>query len=206
MASKQTDDFNESVKRAKAIADKLKRPSTSGSSPPPAKRPCSDMTTVNVPRQSLGRIIGKQGNNLKKIHQYAGCQVTILPDDGKEERVLSLRGEATQVQIARDMIQQTVKDQLHGADPAIHADLVTIDIPRHLAELVLKDGTARWEARCQAKIKRMPLDPNDETAPQTLAISGHPGAVKHARFLIQRAVHLHKETKSNTSASSTNAH
>ncbi|KAI9489282.1 hypothetical protein BDB00DRAFT_843709 [Zychaea mexicana] len=64
----------------------------------------------SVPNHMVGLLIGKGGDNLKKIERMSGAKVQIAPDMGELERKVHMTGEEDQVKIARDMIQQIVDD------------------------------------------------------------------------------------------------
>jgi polyribonucleotide nucleotidyltransferase len=60
--------------------------------------------TVNVPVERIPAIIGKGGSQIKEIQGTSGAQVNI----DKESNVVTLKGTAFEVQVARDLIEAVV--------------------------------------------------------------------------------------------------
>ncbi|CAO3628838.1 unnamed protein product [Cunninghamella blakesleeana] len=67
---------------------------------------------MKVPNNKVGLVIGRGGDTLKKIERNSGARVQIDQDTGDDKRVIKLSGEQDQIQIARDMIDQIIRDAL----------------------------------------------------------------------------------------------
>ncbi|CAG0891064.1 unnamed protein product [Cyprideis torosa] len=76
---------------------------------------------VTVPKDLAGAVIGKSGSRIRKIRIESGCKIAI--DDakeGSEERIITMTGTASQIQMATVMLQTSVRENLaqYGGKPA----------------------------------------------------------------------------------------
>jgi far upstream element-binding protein len=176
----------------------------------------------------VGVIIGRGGDNLKKIERNSGARVQIdqgknkiislltkrnltyshlslslslylvlLLDSGESERQVTLTGEDDQIQLARDMIQQIVRDSnVGGYGPSSYdgdgaESQLTVTVPSHRVGLVIGRGgeTIRdLEQRSGAKIKVLPEKSGDHPSERTVAISGNKGATEKAKMMVEDIV------------------
>jgi far upstream element-binding protein len=171
----------------------------------------------------VGVIIGRGGDNLKKIERNSGARVQIdqgkkkilplltkrkslthplislilLLDSGESERQVTLTGEDDQIQLARDMIQQIVRDSnVGGYDASSYGgdgaeSQLTVTVPSHRVGLVIGRGgeTIRdLEQRSGAKIKVLPEKSGDHPSERTVAISGNKGATEKAKMMVEDIV------------------
>lgn len=64
-------------------------------------------TSLVVPENVVGSVIGKNGYNLKLIINQSGAHVTVSkPEEGKSERRIEMSGTSAQVQAAQELVQQ----------------------------------------------------------------------------------------------------
>ncbi|KAI6184210.1 Activating signal cointegrator 1 complex subunit 1 [Aphelenchoides bicaudatus] len=71
-----------------------------------------------VPKSLMGRFLGAQGSNKKKIEQATGCEI-IVPDRSKKHAPITIRssGNAEMVERCLDQIEMFVTDQRRQAKP-----------------------------------------------------------------------------------------
>ncbi|KAI8145958.1 hypothetical protein BJV82DRAFT_30236 [Fennellomyces sp. T-0311] len=162
----------------------------------------------SVPNHMVGVVIGKGGDNLKKIERMSGAKVQIATDTGDTERKVHMTGEADQVKIARDMIQQIVDDTRSneasrypaaGARPSYtetapamssygpRSGGTTMTVPSSKVGLIIgrKGETIRdLEDRSGAKITIAAETGNERSGERCINIVGEPTAVQRARALI----------------------
>lgn len=67
--------------------------------------------SVSVPAFAVGRIIGRQGANIRSIQRVSGARVSMTggPEDAAAERVCILRGSPSQMECARRLVQESVE-------------------------------------------------------------------------------------------------
>merc|ERR1712087_90967 len=61
-------------------------------------------TQVQVPDESMGKIIGKQGSSINEIRQMSGARIEIGASDGSQMRLITLLGTPEQMQLAQYML------------------------------------------------------------------------------------------------------
>lgn len=176
----------------------------------------------------VGMIIGKGGENLRKTERMSGAKVQFAegeklwrlmkdevllrwicaPDTGAPERIVEITGEADQVKIARDMIQQTVDDgraneavryggrssgnDAYAAYGGSSRTSSTITVPSFRVGLIIGRGgeTIRdLEERSGAKININPEPIGTRSEERTIGLSGDDAAVNRAKDLINDLLH-----------------
>ncbi|KAI8890942.1 eukaryotic type KH-domain (KH-domain type I) [Backusella circina FSU 941] len=138
----------------------------------------------NVPNNMVGLIIGKNGDNLKKIERVSGAKVQFSDDNGESERKVRLSGEHDQIKIARDMIQQMLAD----AGGMRSNESLIIKIPSSKVGLVIgrKGETIRdFEERSKAKILMASDASADKDNERIITLVGDAGAIQTAKQLIE---------------------
>ncbi|GAA5813231.1 hypothetical protein MFLAVUS_006705 [Mucor flavus] len=166
----------------------------------------------SVPNHMVGLLIGKGGENLKKIERMSGVSKVQFSNDATgSERQVHLTGEPDQISIARDMIRQMVEDaqnndanrftgaggngamggrpDYQGAPQGGHT--VTIKIPVTKVGLVIGRGgeTIRdFEERSKAKILIASDGSGDINNERVINLVGDETAVQHAKSLIEDIV------------------
>ena len=81
-----------------------------------------------VPVSTVGRIIGRQGSNIRDIQLVSGCRVDVEREQSagvSTERKIVLKGTSEQISSAKKMIEENVKDVL-----SMRNNLVTNRQPR----------------------------------------------------------------------------
>ncbi|KAI7900353.1 uncharacterized protein BX663DRAFT_488552 [Cokeromyces recurvatus] len=250
-------DFNDALLKARAIAEKLKRQSTAGSSSVSShlstgtKRSYSDDNSVttkssqddygskrsaydggssrpsydvkesrryglgseerkssynsqkqeeySVPNHLVGLLIGKGGENLKKIERMSGVtKVQFANDPVGNERVVYLYGESDQIAIARDMIRQMVSDAQSNENDRYsgssnndqeNESSTTIQIPANKVGLVIGRGgeTIRdFKKRSKANIIIASDNQHNE---RMITLIGSESAIQAAKSLIEDIVY-----------------
>ncbi|KAI8333531.1 hypothetical protein BC941DRAFT_433714 [Chlamydoabsidia padenii] len=165
----------------------------------PSRSDPASSETIKVPNRMVGIIIGRGGDNLKKFERNSGARIQIDQDSGESERQVTLTGEQDQIQLARDMIQQMVRDandNTHGRsgpydEPESH---LTVMVPSHRVGLVIGRGgeTIRdLEQRSGAKIKVLPEQPGDRSSSseRVVSISGDKKATEKGKSLVEDIIH-----------------
>ncbi|CAO3646715.1 unnamed protein product [Cunninghamella echinulata] len=160
---------------------------------------------IKVPNNKVGLVIGRGGDTLKKIERNSGARVQIDQDTGDEKRTVKLSGEQDQIQIARDMVEQIIRDATSSSSSSSndqygpssnninhHQDnTVLVPVPANRVGLVIGRGgdTIRdLERRSGAKLKvlidRSGSNPNEKT----VSVSGDPDTIERAKKLIDDIV------------------
>ncbi|CEG65388.1 hypothetical protein RMATCC62417_02183 [Rhizopus microsporus] len=186
------------------------------------RRPTSNYGTnsgrqeeYKVPNHMVGLLIGKGGENLKKIERMSGVsKVQFAADTSGPERVVYIAGEPDQISIARDMIRQMVEDAKvteanrsgattappaggyhhhhHHYGGAAGGNTMTIRIPVPKVGLVIGRGgeTIReFEQQSRAKILLSSDSSNDINNERAITLLGDDAAVQHAKHLIEELVY-----------------
>ncbi|XP_050535774.1 heterogeneous nuclear ribonucleoprotein K isoform X4 [Daktulosphaira vitifoliae] len=72
-------------------------------------------TQVTIPKDLAGAIIGKAGARIRRIRQDSGAGITIgEPTEGSDERIITINGTDSQIQMAQYLLQQCVQAQKPG--------------------------------------------------------------------------------------------
>ncbi|KAH8550436.1 hypothetical protein BGW37DRAFT_499391 [Umbelopsis sp. PMI_123] len=156
-----------------------------------------------VPNSVVGLVIGKGGENLKRIEAASGARIQFGPDEGESERRCNITGEEDQIQVARDMVMQVVTDASAtdarrggGGGGAYSAygsggNTVTVNIPGNKVGLVIGSGgeTIRsLESQSGAKIAITQENPGERSYERTINITGNEEAIARAKALIDDVV------------------
>ena len=76
-----------------------------------------ETTQVTIPKETAGAIIGPGGNRIRQIRAESRCNIAIGEvEEGSSERIITIVGTPTQIQLAQDLLQQSVRE--HGRPPA----------------------------------------------------------------------------------------
>jgi heterogeneous nuclear ribonucleoprotein K len=76
-----------------------------------------ETTQVTIPKDSAGAIIGPGGNRIRRIRSESRCNITIgEAESGSSERIITIVGTQTQIQLAQYLLQQSVRE--HGGPPS----------------------------------------------------------------------------------------
>ncbi|KAK5653456.1 hypothetical protein OQA88_8942 [Cercophora sp. LCS_1] len=68
--------------------------------------------TIEIEANLVGLIIGRQGENLRRVETDSGCRVQFIPSAGQNERVrfCKITGNAAAREMAKDMINTIIRD------------------------------------------------------------------------------------------------
>lgn len=77
-----------------------------------ANQPRIERLTMFVPVSCVGRIIGRQGDNIREIQRISGCRVDVERGDHSStiERKVTLKGTSQQLSAAKKLIEEKVED------------------------------------------------------------------------------------------------
>jgi len=77
-----------------------------------ANQPKIERLTMFVPVSCVGRIIGRQGDNIREIQRISGCKVDVDRGEAASsvERKIVMRGTSQQITAAKKMIEEKVED------------------------------------------------------------------------------------------------
>lgn len=68
-------------------------------------------TAVTIPKDMAGAIIGPGGSRIRKIRADSKATITIAePDQGSNERIITIAGSKRQIQTAQYLLQQSVRE------------------------------------------------------------------------------------------------
>ncbi|KAI8387528.1 hypothetical protein BD560DRAFT_320612 [Blakeslea trispora] len=155
----------------------------------------------------VGLLIGKGGENLKKIERMSGVtKVQFDSDPVGDQRPVHLTGEPDQIAVARDMIRQMVADaqanennryssrnssDYGSSRPSLNESTLTIRIPSSKVGLVIGRGgeTIRdFEERSKAKIFIVSDSHGERDNERVINLVGDMSAAQHAKTLIEGIV------------------
>uniref|UniRef100_A0A1A7Z385 KH-type splicing regulatory protein n=1 Tax=Iconisemion striatum TaxID=60296 RepID=A0A1A7Z385_9TELE len=172
---------------------------------------------IAVPRQSVGVVIGRSGEMIKKIQSDAGVKIQFKPDDGTgPEKIAHIMGPPDQCQHAASIITELLQsirareEGGQGGPPGAGmppggrgrgggqgnwgppGGEVTFSIPAHKCGLVIGRGGENVKAINQqtgafVEISRQ-LPPNGDQNFKLFIIRGSPQQVDHAKQLIEEKI------------------
>ncbi|XP_017272322.1 far upstream element-binding protein 2 isoform X2 [Kryptolebias marmoratus] len=172
---------------------------------------------IAVPRQSVGVVIGRNGEMIKKIQSDAGVKIQFKPDDGTSpEKIAHIMGPPDQCQhaasIITDLLQSIRAREEGGQGGPPGAGMppggrgrgggqgswgppggeMTFSIPAHKCGLVIGRGGENVKAINQqtgafVEISRQ-LPPNGDPNFKLFIIRGSPQQIDHAKQLIEEKI------------------
>uniref|UniRef100_A0A672HCK6 KH-type splicing regulatory protein n=1 Tax=Salarias fasciatus TaxID=181472 RepID=A0A672HCK6_SALFA len=172
---------------------------------------------IAVPRHSVGVVIGRNGEMIKKIQNDAGVKIQFKPDDGTgPEKIAHIMGPPDQCQHAASIITdllQSIRAREEGGQGGPPGggmppggrgrgrgqgswgppgDEVTFSIPAHKCGLVIGRGGENVKAINQqtgafVEISRQP-PPNGDPNFKLFTIRGSPQQIDHAKQLIEEKI------------------
>ncbi|KAI8826186.1 uncharacterized protein EV422DRAFT_515673 [Fimicolochytrium jonesii] len=156
---------------------------------------------ITVPNQFVGLIIGRSGDNLKRIESTCNVKVQVASDktDGPDaDRRTTITGEPEDVARAKAMIMEQVNQgnappfraPMSSAPPANPSDSITV--PAHKVGLVIGRGGEtihRLQDQSGASINVVQESAQDTSSGlRTITLSGNPASVDMAKQLIDELV------------------
>ncbi|CAB1344325.1 unnamed protein product [Coregonus sp. 'balchen'] len=161
---------------------------------------------VPVPRHSVGVVIGRSGEMIKKIQADAGVRIQFKPDDGAgPDKIAHIMGPPDRCEHAASIINellQSIRVREEGGQGGGHGrgrgqgnwggppgGEVTFSIPAHKCGLVIGRGGENVKAINQqtgafVEISRQP-PPNGDPNFKLFIIRGSPQQIDHAKQLIE---------------------
>uniref|UniRef100_A0A8C2ZIP7 KH-type splicing regulatory protein n=1 Tax=Cyclopterus lumpus TaxID=8103 RepID=A0A8C2ZIP7_CYCLU len=168
---------------------------------------------VTVPRHSVGVVIGRSGEMIKKIQSDAGVKIQFKPDDGTgPEKIAHIMGPPDQCQhaasIITDLLQSIRGPQGPGGGMSPDGrgrgrgqgnwgppgGEMTFSIPAHKCGLVIGRGGENVKSINQqtgafVEISRQP-PPNGDPNFKMFIIRGSPQQIDHAKQLIEEKIEV----------------
>uniref|UniRef100_A0A8C9WS13 KH-type splicing regulatory protein n=1 Tax=Scleropages formosus TaxID=113540 RepID=A0A8C9WS13_SCLFO len=161
-----------------------------------------------VPRHSVGVVIGRNGEMIKKIQNDAGVRIQFKPDDGQgPDKVAHIMGPPDRCEHAASIIQDLVQrppgsgmppgGRGRGRGPGNWGPPggeVTFSIPSHKCGLVIGRGGENVKAINQqtgafVEISRQP-HPNGDPNYKLFVIRGTPQQIDHAKQMIEEKIEV----------------
>lgn len=141
---------------------------------------------VVVPRASVGMIIGKGGETIKRLGLETGTKIQFKPDDDPSaaERTAVITGSREQIYKATELITELVQKALSGGGSV---DTFYMHVPANKTGLVIGKGgetikqiNAESQAHCE-----LSRDPPPNANEKVFIIKGTPYQIHHAQHIIR---------------------
>uniref|UniRef100_A0A915PJM8 K Homology domain-containing protein n=1 Tax=Setaria digitata TaxID=48799 RepID=A0A915PJM8_9BILA len=140
---------------------------------------------VIVPRASVGMIIGKGGETIKRLAAESGAKIQFKPDDDQttQERCAVIQGTTEQIAKATQFISELVKKS--GA--AGGAEMFYMHVPSNKTGLVIGKGGETIKQICAESGAHVELsrDPPPNASEKVFIIKGTPYQIHHAQHIIR---------------------
>lgn len=140
---------------------------------------------VIVPRSSVGIIIGKGGETIKRLAQDSGCKIQFKPDDDPNtpDRCATLQGTPDQIARATQMISDLLQRNQHN--PAQETFLM--HVPANKTGLVIGKGGDTIKQICHESGAHVELsrDPPPNASEKVFVLKGTPYQIHHAQHIIR---------------------
>uniref|UniRef100_A0AC34QWA0 K Homology domain-containing protein n=2 Tax=Panagrolaimus sp. JU765 TaxID=591449 RepID=A0AC34QWA0_9BILA len=140
---------------------------------------------VIVPRASVGIIIGKGGETIKRLGLESGCKIQFKPDDDPStpDRCATLQGSAEQITRATQMIS----DLLQRSQSQGQQETFLMHVPANKTGLVIGKGgdtikQINAESGAHVELSR---DPPPNPAEKVFVIKGTGYQIHHAQHIIK---------------------
>lgn len=143
------------------------------------------MGEVIVPRASVGMIIGKGGDTIKRLAQETGAKIQFKPDDepSAPERCAVIQGTPDQIQKATALISDLV--QKSGAVGG--TEMFYMHVPSNKTGLVIGKGGETIKQICGESGAHVELsrEPPPNASEKVFLIKGTPYQIHHAQHIIR---------------------
>jgi far upstream element-binding protein len=140
---------------------------------------------VIVPRSSVGIIIGKSGETIKRLINESGCKIQFKPDEDPNtpDRCATLQG--TPDQIAR--ATQMISDLLQRSQNSGVTETFLMHVPANKTGLVIGKGGDTIKQICGESGAHVELsrDPPPNASEKIFVIKGSPYQIHHAQHIIR---------------------
>ncbi|CAG8726927.1 14424_t:CDS:10, partial [Acaulospora morrowiae] len=152
-----------------------------------------------VPNAVVGLVIGRGGENLKRIEKQTGARIQFSQDQPPDvvERRVTITGTQEDVKSAKAMVQQLVEDAINGnstsrRDSQGFNRSITIHIPSSKVGVVIGRGGETIRDLQDRSGARINVTPDSAASPQSndrpVTLIGDESAVQRAKALIDEIV------------------
>jgi far upstream element-binding protein len=140
---------------------------------------------VIVPRSSVGIIIGKSGETIKRLINESGCKIQFKPDEDPTtpDRCATLQGSPDQIARATQMIS----DLLQRSQNSGVTETFLMHVPANKTGLVIGKGGDTIKQICAESGAHVELsrDPPPNASEKIFVIKGSPYQIHHAQHIIR---------------------
>uniref|UniRef100_A0A0N5AUC1 KH domain-containing protein n=1 Tax=Syphacia muris TaxID=451379 RepID=A0A0N5AUC1_9BILA len=140
---------------------------------------------VIVPRSSVGIIIGKGGETIKRLAAESGAKIQFKPDEDENssDRSAMIQGTTTQISKATMLIRDLVNKSSVGAG----TEMFHMHVPSNKTGLIIGKGGETIKKICSESGAHVELsrDPPPNTIEKVFVITGTPYQIRHAQYLIR---------------------
>lgn len=140
---------------------------------------------VIVPRSSVGMIIGKGGETIKRLANESGAKIQFKPDDDPTtpDRCAVIQGTAEQIAKATQMISDLVNKSGAGGG----SEVFYMHVPSNKTGLVIGKGGETIKQICGESGAHVELsrDPPPNATEKIFIIKGTPYQIHHAQHIIR---------------------
>lgn len=140
---------------------------------------------VIVPRASVGMIIGKGGETIKRLGVESGAKIQFKPDDDPSapDRCAVIQGTPDQISKATHLISELVNKSGAGAQ----SEVFYMHVPANKTGLVIGKGGETIKQICNESGAHVELsrDPPPNASEKVFIIKGTPYQIHHAQHIIR---------------------
>lgn len=140
---------------------------------------------VIVPRASVGMIIGKGGETIKRLAAESGAKIQFKPDEDQTtpDRCAVIQGTTEQIAKATQMISELVNKSGAGSG----AEMFYMHVPSNKTGLVIGKGGETIKQICAESGAHVELsrDPPPNASEKVFIIKGTPYQIHHAQHIIR---------------------
>eukprot|EP00080_Pristionchus_pacificus_P004636 PDM64656.1 K Homology domain containing protein [Pristionchus pacificus] len=142
---------------------------------------------VVVPRSSVGMIIGKGGDTIKRLAMETGTKIQFKPDDpSQQDRCAVIQGTREQIYKATELITELVQRSCAQSGPQVQ-DTFYMHVPANKTGLVIGKGGETIKQICTESGAHCELsrDPPPNSAEKVFVIKGTAYQIHHAQHIIR---------------------
>lgn len=159
----------------------------------PPMPPGHERFEIMVTRSSAGLVIGKGGENIKRLQAETGCRIQVIQDgayNNAQEKPLRVEGPREAVQFARMKISEIISTDIHTAGIVSPANRMEFPVPREsVGSIIGKGGETikRIQAETGVNIQFKP-DAGEMTPTRTAVLTGNPECLPNAKKMIDEII------------------
>eukprot|EP00117_Sycon_ciliatum_P047467 scpid75486/ scgid33905/ Far upstream element-binding protein 1; DNA helicase V len=181
----------QTIEHARVLVNELLN---SSDMPPGANAPGLRM---DVPREVVGVVIGRGGENVRRIHNETGVRIQFQPDSGEKTRTAVLSGPAENLAAAQKIILDVMSERNQGGSGGSsipnaggsggNVQEVQFPVPANQCGLVIGRGGETIRQLKQQSGCHIELNRNIVTSPdlKVFILRGSDSAISHAQQLIR---------------------